>query len=251
MSSFYDEVDVEDMAFDAAQARFTHPCPCGDVFFISLADLLAGEEVARCASCSLRLKVLVGDFDALEARERQLKPVAEAVPAAAAAAQAQEQAAAEPAAPDGGAAPVNDAAATVTSSDTPADAAAAREPEPAADSLLGERFLDALCEVCAHGNCLDLHHARRVCGLSWRCANGVLTGRAGFLGQRAQLPPWGLVVGRAANLVARTAADSCEERHILSLLAACAPRRCERRTGPRRRRGRAEPSLARGRRRTE
>ena len=237
MSSFYDEVDVEDMAFDAALARFTHPCPCGDVFFISLADLLAGEEVARCASCSLRLKVLVGDFDALEARERQLKPVAEAAPAAAAAAQAQEQAAAEPAAPDGGAAPVDDA--TVTSSAAPADL------------LLGERFLDALCEVCAHGNCLDLHHARRVCGLSWRCANGVLTGRAGFLGQRAQLPPWGLVVERAANLVARTAADSCEERHILSLLAAGALRRCERRTGPRRRRGRAEPSLARGRRRTE
>ena len=71
--SFYDEVDVEDMTFDAAEARFTYPCPCGDVFFIALADLLGGEEVARCNSCSLRLRVVVGDFGALEAREAELR----------------------------------------------------------------------------------------------------------------------------------------------------------------------------------
>jgi len=250
MSSFYDEVDVEDMTFDAAQARFTHPCPCGDVFFVSLADLLAGEEVARCASCSLRLKVLVGDFDALEARERQLKPVAEAAPAAAAAAQA--QVAAEPAATGGGAAPTDsaEAAAAVASTAAPADAAAAREPEPAADSLLGERFLDALSVVCTHGNCLDLRQARRDCGLFFRRADG-LTGRAGFPGQRAQLPLWSLGIDHAANLAMRIAPDSCKERRVLYHLAAGAPRLCERRTGPRRRQGSAVPSLGRERPRAE
>ena len=32
---------------------FTWECPCGDVFQITAAALLAGEEVADCPSCSL------------------------------------------------------------------------------------------------------------------------------------------------------------------------------------------------------
>ena len=67
MSAFYDEVEWQDMTWDAASRRFSHPCPCGDVFGVALDELLGGEEVARCPSCSLLLRVAVGDFDALEA----------------------------------------------------------------------------------------------------------------------------------------------------------------------------------------
>lgn len=37
---------------------WTYPCPCGDKFVISREDLVCGEEVARCPSCSLIIKVI-------------------------------------------------------------------------------------------------------------------------------------------------------------------------------------------------
>lgn len=58
METFYDEVEIEDMAFDESNNTFYYPCPCGDKFFITLDDILDGEEVARCPSCSLILKVI-------------------------------------------------------------------------------------------------------------------------------------------------------------------------------------------------
>ena len=61
---------------------------------------------------------------------------------------------------------------------------------PAADSSLGERFLDVVALVCAHGHGLDLHHARFICGLTLRegvrRADGSLD-RAGFLGGAADV----------------------------------------------------------------
>ena len=65
-AAIYDEIEVEDMAYAAEQKRFTFPCPCGDVFTISLAELLEGEDVAGCPSCSLRIRV-VYDEAALKA----------------------------------------------------------------------------------------------------------------------------------------------------------------------------------------
>jgi hypothetical protein len=73
-----------------------------------------------------------------------------------------------------------------------AAAAAASAPfrGPAADSSLGERFLDIIALVCAHGHGLDLHHARFICGLTLRegirRADGSLD-RAGFLGGAADV----------------------------------------------------------------
>ena len=56
--SFYDEVEIEDMTFDPQLQIYHFPCPCGDRFEILLGDLLDGEEVAICPSCSLMIKVI-------------------------------------------------------------------------------------------------------------------------------------------------------------------------------------------------
>ncbi len=56
--SFYDEIEIEDMTYHEATTLYTYPCPCGDQFEISLADLRDGEEVAVCPSCSLMIKVI-------------------------------------------------------------------------------------------------------------------------------------------------------------------------------------------------
>ena len=92
----YDEIDLEDMSWSPGDRTFYYPCPCGDKFFISLVrgatrqsrqcfaraharpapslrplsqdDLLNGEDVAPCPSCSLRIRVIFADADALDAR---------------------------------------------------------------------------------------------------------------------------------------------------------------------------------------
>ena len=56
--SFYDEIEIEDMTYHKSTTLYTYPCPCGDQFEISLADLRDGEEVAVCPSCSLMIKVI-------------------------------------------------------------------------------------------------------------------------------------------------------------------------------------------------
>jgi diphthamide biosynthesis protein 3 len=65
MAAVYDEVEIEDMTWDAARASFSYPCPCGDKFGIPLGDLEGGEDIARCPSCSLLLRV-VFDGDVLD-----------------------------------------------------------------------------------------------------------------------------------------------------------------------------------------
>jgi diphthamide biosynthesis protein 3 len=94
MASYYDEVEVrphcaqkmkpllmtakqiEDMEFDEENLLFHSPCPCGDRFEISLVSsnfvlfnlplancgaqtqLQEGEDIARCPSCSLMIRVI-------------------------------------------------------------------------------------------------------------------------------------------------------------------------------------------------
>ena len=95
MASYYDEVEVrsclcsqikkheltcakqiEDMEFDEENLLFHSPCPCGDRFEISLVhsnlvlfglpatncgsqtQLQEGEDIARCPSCSLMIRVI-------------------------------------------------------------------------------------------------------------------------------------------------------------------------------------------------
>eukprot|EP01098_Paradermamoeba_levis_P002869 TRINITY_DN1363_c0_g1_i2.p1 TRINITY_DN1363_c0_g1~~TRINITY_DN1363_c0_g1_i2.p1 ORF type:complete len:117 (+),score=15.87 TRINITY_DN1363_c0_g1_i2:59-409(+) len=56
--SFYDEIEIEDFDFDAKTETYYYPCPCGDRFQISKKELVEGEEIARCPSCSLILRVV-------------------------------------------------------------------------------------------------------------------------------------------------------------------------------------------------
>lgn len=54
----YDEIEIEDMTYDADREIYHYPCPCGDRFEIAVADLRDGEDVAVCPSCSLMIRVV-------------------------------------------------------------------------------------------------------------------------------------------------------------------------------------------------
>ncbi|TGZ82838.1 zf-CSL-domain-containing protein, partial [Ascodesmis nigricans] len=54
----YDQIEIEDFAFDQHTQLFTYPCPCGDRFEIFLDDLRDGQDVAVCPSCSLTVLVV-------------------------------------------------------------------------------------------------------------------------------------------------------------------------------------------------
>ncbi|KAM9965966.1 hypothetical protein ACTFIR_006150 [Dictyostelium discoideum] len=62
-TSFYDEIDIEDMDFNEDERIFYYPCPCGDRFRITEEEILQGEEIAICPSCSLLLKVIYSPED--------------------------------------------------------------------------------------------------------------------------------------------------------------------------------------------
>lgn len=67
--NFYDEVEIEDMTYDPILQIYHYPCPCGDRFEIGLADLLDGEEIGVCPSCSLMIKVI---YDVVSSTEKSL-----------------------------------------------------------------------------------------------------------------------------------------------------------------------------------
>lgn len=64
-TGYYDEVEIEDMEYDSENEMYIYPCPCGSKFIITKEDLLDGEDIARCDSCSLLLKVIyeVDDYN--------------------------------------------------------------------------------------------------------------------------------------------------------------------------------------------
>ncbi|EPQ29785.1 uncharacterized protein PFL1_02458 [Pseudozyma flocculosa PF-1] len=61
--SYYDEVELEDMAYDEEKDLFHFPCPCGDRFEITRQQLKDAEDVARCPSCSLIIRVVFDPLD--------------------------------------------------------------------------------------------------------------------------------------------------------------------------------------------
>ena len=61
--SFYDQVDLLDFTFHSSTKMFSYPCPCGDVFLVSLEDLRNGENVSHCPSCSLVVLVIFSSRD--------------------------------------------------------------------------------------------------------------------------------------------------------------------------------------------
>jgi diphthamide biosynthesis protein 3 len=52
------QVEIEDMDWSEELQAFTYQCPCGDLFQITLEELAAGEEIAKCPSCSLYVRVM-------------------------------------------------------------------------------------------------------------------------------------------------------------------------------------------------
>lgn len=56
MTSFYDEIEIEDMEYNEEEEIYYFPCPCGDKFQISRNDLVNGDEIAHCPSCSLIIR---------------------------------------------------------------------------------------------------------------------------------------------------------------------------------------------------
>ncbi|KAK4152608.1 hypothetical protein C8A00DRAFT_16090 [Chaetomidium leptoderma] len=56
--SVYDEVEIEDMTYDETLQLYHYPCPCGDRFEIALYDLMDGEDIGVCPSCSLMIRVI-------------------------------------------------------------------------------------------------------------------------------------------------------------------------------------------------
>lgn len=54
----YEEIEIEDMTYDADTMMYSYPCPCGDRFKITLEDLWNGEDIADCQSCTLFISVI-------------------------------------------------------------------------------------------------------------------------------------------------------------------------------------------------
>lgn len=66
MADFYDEIEIEDMEYDEDEDVFYYPCPCGDKFRITGSELRQGEDIARCPSCALRIKVIYNPEDEIQ-----------------------------------------------------------------------------------------------------------------------------------------------------------------------------------------
>lgn len=66
----YDEVEIEDMSWSDELQAFTYQCPCGDLFQITLEELRAGEDIARCPSCSLFITVV---YNPVRKEEKELR----------------------------------------------------------------------------------------------------------------------------------------------------------------------------------
>lgn len=73
MTIYHDEIEIEDFEYDEDDETYYYPCPCGDQFQITKAELLAGEEEATCPSCSLVVKVVYDKDDLVKKFEEILK----------------------------------------------------------------------------------------------------------------------------------------------------------------------------------
>ncbi|KAF9011591.1 zf-CSL-domain-containing protein [Hymenopellis radicata] len=63
MGAYYDEIEIEDMVWDADKRVYHYPCPCGDRFEISRKQLADYEDIATCPSCSLIIRVIYDPLD--------------------------------------------------------------------------------------------------------------------------------------------------------------------------------------------
>lgn len=68
----YDEIEIEDMTFDAKLQIYHFPCPCGDRFEIFIDDLRDGQDIAVCPSCSLQIRVIFDVSDLPEDKKEDV-----------------------------------------------------------------------------------------------------------------------------------------------------------------------------------
>ncbi|RZF34896.1 hypothetical protein LSTR_LSTR012893 [Laodelphax striatellus] len=66
MTVYHDEIEIEDFEYDEDDEIYYYPCPCGDRFQITKAELKEGEEEATCPSCSLVVRVIYNPEDFLD-----------------------------------------------------------------------------------------------------------------------------------------------------------------------------------------
>ncbi|KAF9267103.1 zf-CSL-domain-containing protein [Marasmius fiardii PR-910] len=71
MGAYYDEIEIEDMAWDATKGVYHYPCPCGDRFEISRKQLASYEDIATCPSCSLIIRVIYDPLDFEDEEEEE------------------------------------------------------------------------------------------------------------------------------------------------------------------------------------
>ena len=76
----YDEIEIEDMIFDATLQIYHFPCPCGDRFEIFIDDLRDGQDIAVCPSCSLQIRVIFDVSDLPEDKKEDV-PQSQAIAA--------------------------------------------------------------------------------------------------------------------------------------------------------------------------
>ncbi|PBK98396.1 zf-CSL-domain-containing protein [Armillaria gallica] len=71
MGAYYDEIEIEDMVWDAEKRLYHYPCPCGDRFEISRQQLANYEDIATCPSCSLIIRVIYDPLDYEDEEEEE------------------------------------------------------------------------------------------------------------------------------------------------------------------------------------
>ncbi|KAF9573817.1 Diphthamide biosynthesis protein 3 [Mortierella alpina] len=57
------QVHISDFEYDEDEDIYFYPCPCGDRFQITKEELQDGEDIARCPSCSLLIRVIYDPDD--------------------------------------------------------------------------------------------------------------------------------------------------------------------------------------------
>jgi len=57
----YDDIAFVDMQFEEEDDVYVYPCPCGDIFVISVEELRQGKQIAHCNGCSLKIRVILDD----------------------------------------------------------------------------------------------------------------------------------------------------------------------------------------------
>lgn len=57
--SYYDEIEIEDFEYVESEQTYYYPCPCGDLFRITLLQIEHGIREAHCPSCSLVIRVVI------------------------------------------------------------------------------------------------------------------------------------------------------------------------------------------------